>query len=399
LPTDASGLLAIPLARWFDRQLRALADVTDQPAIAAMTGATIMAERVAPRGFPVPGHLAAGGKSKLLPARDGWIALTLSRDIDHELLPALFGDADFPVDDEAAIAAAVAARDWRDLLALGRDLGLALAGIDEVPASPASQELATGDIRTRPAGHTPLVVDLSSLWAGPLAGHFFHIAGAHVVKVESRTRADRMREYDPHFFGLLNQGKASAEMDFTDPARIADLITLIRRADIVIEAARVRGLLQLGIDANALVREVPGLVWLTITGHGATGDAANWVGIGHDCGVAGGLSRAMLDASGDVGFVGDAIADPLTGILAAIEGWQAYRGGRAKRIGFALGACVARALAEERAFDTAMLDDELRAWRAAEGQPFPHYRPREVEEELRPLGADNAAWLAADAPC
>jgi len=399
LPTDSSGLLAIPLARWFDRQLQTLADAAGCPAIAAMSGATIMAERVAPRGFPVPGRIAAGGKSKLLHARDGWIALTLSRDIDHELLPALFGDADFPVDDEAAIAAAVGARDWRDLLALGRDLGLALAGIDEVPASPPSQVLARGERRERLVGEAPLVVDLSSLWAGPLAGHFFHLAGARVVKVESKTRPDRMREYDPHFYGLLNQGKASVQMDFTDPGQVAELITLIRRADIVIEAARVRGLLQLGIDANALVREVPGLVWLTVTGHGATGDAANWVGIGHDCGVAGGLSRAILDVTGDVGYVGDAIADPLTGILAAIEGWRAYQSGEAQRIGFALSACVARALAEERAYDRAALDDELRAWRAAEGRPFPHYRPRALEDELRPLGADNAAWLGAAAPC
>jgi hypothetical protein len=399
LPTERSDLLAIPLARWFDRQLQTLSAVTGSPAIAAMSGATIMAERVAPRGFPVPGRVAAGGKSKLLQARDGWIALTLSRDIDYELLPALFGDADFPVEDEAAIAAAVSERDWRDLLALGRDLGLALAGIDEVPASPSSEVLARGARSDRPANHQPLVLDLSSLWAGPLAGHFFHLAGARVVKVESKTRADRMREYDPHFFGLLNQGKASVEMDFTDPAQIAELIALIRRADIVIEAARVRGLLQLGIDANALVREVPGLVWLTVTGHGATGEAANWVGIGHDCGVAGGLSRAILDVTGDVGYVGDAIADPLTGILAALDGWQAYQSGEAQRIGFALSACVARALAEERAFDTAALDDELRAWRAAEDEPFPHSRPREVLEELRPLGADNAGWLGAAAPC
>lgn len=400
MPIDAPIELAIPLARWFDRKLGELARLTGCAAIGGLSGATMMAERIGHKGLTVPGRVSAGNGSRLLRAKDGWIAMTLSRPVaDRELLPALFGDADFAVGDDAAIAAGVAAADCDALLSLGRDLGMAIAAVDEAPASPPVEILAEGQSRQRPAGYVPLVIDLSGLWAGPLAGHFFHLAGARVVKVESSTRPDNMRNHDLGFYTLINQGKDSVTLDFTDPEQRDTLLALLRRADIVIEAARPRALLQLGIDAAALVREVPGLVWLTVTGHGASGDAAHWVGIGHDCGVAGGLTKALLEATGEVAFVGDAIADPLTGIVAAIEGWRAYLAGEARRIGFSLSAVSALALAEELAHDPAALDDELRAWRAAEGEPFPYHRPRQPHTALRPFGADNATWLGEAAAC
>jgi hypothetical protein len=395
LAADAPAGPAIPLARWADRQLRSLADLTGAPAIAALSGATLLAERAAPLGYPVPGMTSSGGGSRLLKARGGWLALTLSRPADRELLPALFGDGALAIADDAAIAAAVAASDCRELLARGRELGLAIAAVDERPASAAVEILACGKARDRREERLPLVVDLSGIWAGPLAGHLLWLAGARVLKVESATRPDAMRDGDPALFALLNQGKASVVVDFADSARIAALLTLIRRADIVIEAARPRGLLQLGIDAEALMRERPGLVWLTITGHGATGEAANWIGTGNDCGVAGGLSRALAHASGRIGYVGDALPDPLTGIIAAIEGWRAYRAERACRIGFSLSAIAARALSEERADDAERLTRELRLWRNAEGRPFPHAGLRSPHAPLRPWGADTAEWL----PC
>lgn len=243
-------------------------------------------------------------------------------------------------------------------------------------------------------GSRPLVVDLSAIWAGPLIGHLLWLAGAEVVKVESLTRPDLIRRDDPATFDLINQGKASAVVDFHSHAEKARLTDLIRRADFVIESSRPRALRQLGIDADALVREVPGLVWLSVTGHGATGEAAHWAGIGNDCGVAGGLSRALADATGEIGYVGDAIADPLTGITGAIEAWRAYASGQACRIGLAMSAITARALGEERAHDPVVLEEELKAWGAAVGQAFPKVRRREMFEPVHAFGADTAAWLS-----
>lgn len=384
---------AIPLARWAERRLRDFELGTDSPAISGMT---LLGERAAIGGYIVTGKVSAGpGSSRLYQTRDHrWFALTLPRPADREYLPALFGDETLDAWDSDAIARAVARHDCEHLLATGRALGLPVAAVDEEPAAEPVTVLKTGAHRWRSPESRPLVIDLSAIWAGPLAGHLLWRAGANVVKVESRSRPDELRQFDPGMFSLLNQGKANVAIDFSSEAQKHALTGLIRRADIVIESSRVRALRQLGIDADALVREVPGLVWLTITGHGATGEAADWAGIGHECGIAGGLSRALAELTDEVGYVGDAIADPLTGILAALEGWRAWKTGRACRLGFALSAIVALALQEERDHDPDLLEAELRAWAAAIGEPFPAIAMRPVTAEVRALGADTGEWLA-----
>ncbi|MCB2076324.1 MAG: CoA transferase [Novosphingobium sp.] len=329
----------------------------------------------------------------------GWFALTIIRREDRELLPALFLDDALDFECSEAIAAAVARHDCTDLVSRGRDLGLPVASADETPTSPPVEVMARGPVRLRPVGHRPFVVDLSAIWAGPLIGHLLWLAGADVVKVESLTRPDLIRRDDPATFDLINQGKASVVVDFYSDSEKAALVEMIRRADFVIESSRPRALRQLGIDADALVRETPGLVWLSVTGHGATGEAANWAGIGNDCGVAAGLSRALADVTGTIGYVGDAIADPLTGITGALEGWQAYRGGEAVRIALAMSAIAAVALREERERDPLALDRELQAWGAATGRLFPKVKRRAMLAPVHEFGADTAAYLPTIAPC
>jgi len=395
--TGASGP-AIPLARWAGRQLEKLSAETGSPRIAALDGQTLLAERGSHSGYRISGKVSAGlGGSHLMQTADGgWFALTLIRQEDRELLPALFGDPDIATDDWDAITASVARQRIAELLERGRTLGLPVASADETPPCPAVQRLATGPHRSRETGNRPLVVDLSAIWAGPLAGHLLWLAGAEVIKVESVNRPDLIRRDDPATFDLINQGKASVVVDLREEADRRALVALIRRADFVIESSRIRALRHLGVDAAALVREVPGLVWLSVTGHGTCGAAADWTGIGNDCGVAGGLSRAMAEAGGEIGYVGDAISDPLTGITAALEGWRAYRAGTATRLAFSMSAIAARALAEERSFDAMTLEAELRGWSAALGQPFPTVARREMYEPARDLGADTTRWLQ---PC
>jgi crotonobetainyl-CoA:carnitine CoA-transferase CaiB-like acyl-CoA transferase len=189
-----------------------------------------------------------------------------------------------------------------------------------------------------------------------------------------------MRDGNNTFYALLNQGKASVVLDFGNANDRQALLSLIAASDIVIEAARPRALAQLGIDAARIVRTTPGLVWVTITAHGALGEAANWVGFGDDCGVAGGLSAALRAASGRTGFVGDAIADPLTGVLAALTAWEAWRSRHGGRLGLAMSQVVARCLSAAREHDPAALHATLTAWGAAAGKPFPTV-------SRRPIGA------------
>lgn len=388
MPTGAP----VPLAGWAERQIRAFAESTGAAGVQALSGAGLLIERAAINGFAVPGAVSAGGGCQLIRARDGWVAIGLARMEDRTLLPALFDDGRLDPDDDGAIRAAMALGAAAQTVERGREMGLALAHLDEAPASPAATITATAESRRSRSG-PPLVVDLSALWAGPLAGHLLWLAGARVVKVESRTRPDAMREGDPMLFALLNQGKSSVAIDLRDDADRNALIRLIRRADIVLEAARPRALRQLGIDADAMVREKPGLTWITITGHGVAGDAGNWVGFGDDCGVAGGLSAALRAATGTIGFVGDAIADPLTGLAAANAARRGWASGGGGRTILSMSGTV-RAAIDEAGYG---LNDTLRRWATSVGHPFPALPARQPTAPVAALGQDNPAWLGA--PC
>lgn len=388
---------AIPLAGVVDAWLGELARATG---IAGIDGATLLGERAMIGKFLIPSRVSAGGGCRLYDSIGGTIALNLARAADRELLPALFETDAFDTTDDNAIAALFEGSNAGELVARGRDMGMAIAADNETAFEmPACQKMTEGTPAPRPERRAPRVLDLSALWAGPLAAHLLWRAGAEVIKVESRTRPDAMRDGDPAFFNLLNQGKASVVLDLAGkPEDRQALLSLIGQADIVIEASRPRALAQLGIDADTIVRATPGLTWVTITGHGAQGDAANWIGFGDDCSVAAGLSAALHTASGFPGFVGDAIADPLTGIRAAVTAWHGWVSGEGGRFGLSMRGVAAKALTEARATDAVALDRSLMAWTAAAGSPFPEVQRRK-SGAISALGADTNACLSGLVPC
>jgi hypothetical protein len=386
--------MQVPLSGFADRTIAALAAATGAKAIKALDGATLLCERAVLAGMRIPGRTSAGGGCSLFDAIGDTIAINLARPADRELLPALFETDTLAADDPGAIAARIAHSDAGTLLIRGRSMGLAMAREHEPVPSPVTPcvELTAGLPRMRVGGELPRVLDLSSLWAGPLAAHLLWLAGAEVVKVESRDRPDTMRRGDSAFYALLNQGKASVVLNFTDADDRRALSSLIAAADIVIEAARPRALEQLGVDAADFVRDTPGLIWLTITGHGAQGEAGSWVGFGDDCGVAGGLSAELRAATGAAGFVGDAIADPLTGIEAARVAWDAWTSRRGGRFALAMSHVVAHAVAATRAENLSQWQSALHSWCAAQGRHFPQVERRSIGD-LPALGEDTSACL------
>jgi hypothetical protein len=386
---------SIPLASIAHRALARLAAASGSPSLASLDGGTLLGERAMRAGLRIPGRTSAGGGCRLFDALGDTIALSLARSADREMLPALFESDELDANDDTAIAACIARKDAHALLMRGRSMGLAIAAEQETPAleatalfgqssSPACTELASGP-RALAAMRcaAPRVVDLSALWAGPLAAHLLWLGGAEVVKVESRSRPDALRDAASDFYALLNQGKAAVAVDFADGGDRRALLSLIAASDIVIEAARPRALAQLGIDADQIARSTPGLVWISITGHGTAGEAAGWVGFGDDCGVSGGLSAALRRATARTGFVGDAIADPLTGIFAALAAWEAWSAGRGVRLGLAMSHLVARSIAAAKQENPEALQSCLSAWGNAVGRPFPSVTRRAVE--ARPL--------------
>lgn len=287
----------------------------------------LLTERAASAGLRVGGQVSWGGASRLLASIDGWVAVTLARPTDWELVPALL-ELPSPVADGewATVAAGVSRLEAHELRRRSELLGLPLAVPGErrgrreagVPGDDTAAGVRSRRIRTAPAGVATaelVVADLSALWAGPLVGRLLRAAGARVMKIESVGRPDGGRSGDPAFFARMNGGKSSVTLaiDRTDGRR--RLGEIVSGADVVITSSRPRALEQLGLDAEAIVRHRRPRVWLMISGYGQTGEWQNRAAFGDDAAVAGGL----IGWHGTTPcFFGDAVADPFTGLAATV---------------------------------------------------------------------------------
>jgi crotonobetainyl-CoA:carnitine CoA-transferase CaiB-like acyl-CoA transferase len=338
--------------------------------------AGVLAERAALFGLARRGRISPGGACRLLRAADGWAALNLAREDDRRALPAWlesdglrspsarcarladglrspsarcarFAEPDPRESDWQFAERELARRPLARLAERARWLGLAFAPAAPAPARATHwlRAAACGP-RAAPPRRAPRVLDFSALWAGPLCAELLADAGADVIKIESTRRLDgaRANPGSSDFYDLLNARKRSALLDFADARDAALLGALLASADVVIESARPRALAQLGVDAEAFVAARAGRVWVSITGYGRGDAEPGRVAFGDDAAVAAGAAHAVADADGPL-FCADAIADPLTGMHAALAAWACWRAGGGALLDVPLCAVTAYALA------------------------------------------------------
>ncbi|HEX3795911.1 MAG TPA: CoA transferase [Acidimicrobiales bacterium] len=291
-------------------------------------GLALLGERAAIASLGRRGDVSCGGGARLLRAADGWLAASLPR-LDDEAAVSAWLEEDVPAGDPwPAVEASVARRAVAELDARAALLGLPIAAVSSVGAPDESFGLPIPALPFGPGeGPSALsgttVVDLSALWAGPLCGQLLGECGARVIKVESTSRPDGARAGPPAFFDLLNGGKESVVLDLQSSVGRGDLRRLLMTADIVIESNRPRALEQMGIVAGDLLSASSGpRVWVSITSHGRS--MGERVGFGDVAAAAGGL--VVFDAAGAC-FVADAVADPLTGLVAAAAVSEALAAG------------------------------------------------------------------------
>lgn len=284
----------------------------------------LLGERAALANLSRNGRTSAGGATRLLDAADGVVALSLARPSDIELLPALTQSV---ADGEPweVLTHWVARTTTAEIIERTSLLGIACgclpaAGPAAGPAaSPVAGPISEHDVPVSSLRRRELVVvDLSALWAGPLCAHLLHLLGARVTGVESVHRPDLSRGSQSAFYDLLHAGTERCRIDFRTRDGIDDLRGLLGSADLVIESSRPRALQQLGIDAERLAAD-HGVTWLSITAYGRDDPR---IGFGDDVAIAAGLA-----GTGPV-FAGDAIADPLTGVHAALVGYTSALAGQ-----------------------------------------------------------------------
>jgi crotonobetainyl-CoA:carnitine CoA-transferase CaiB-like acyl-CoA transferase len=179
-----------------------------------------------------------------------------------------------------------------------------------------------------------LVVDCSTVLAGPYCTMLLGDLGADVVKVEPPD-GDATRGWGPPWVGsaaagtrtaayylAINRNKRSLRLDLKTPDGVEVLRRLLGRGDVVVENFRVGGFARLGFDDEVLHRLNPALVHLAISGFGPTGPAAALPGYDFGVQAASGLmsiTGAPDAEGGGPTKVGVAISDVVTGMLGAVS--------------------------------------------------------------------------------
>ena len=290
----------------------------------------LLLQRDAP-GLSAPDHRSANRSCRLLEARDGWVALNLARPEDVELTSIL---CDQGAERRAARHQEGNNREvnhcevtiWDVVADMARDCAasefVARAVEFQLPAA-ALDEATSPPFETRSGGDAPRrVLDLSALWAGPLCAGLLAKAGAQVTRIESVRRRDPTPDTAPELDQFLNDAKERVALDLSDANDRARLLEMVLDADVLVTSARAPALARLGLAPETLFALRPRLIWAAITAHGSRGAGALRVGFGDDCAAAGGLVRRETFSPQ---FMGDALADPLTGIEAALAVFERTR--------------------------------------------------------------------------
>ncbi|MDM0020989.1 CaiB/BaiF CoA transferase family protein [Variovorax saccharolyticus] len=168
--------------------------------------------------------------------------------------------------------------------------------------------------------HGLKVVEQGTFITGPAAGMLLGDLGADVIKVEQPVTGDPFRAfknglYSPHY-QTYNRNKRSITLDTKTSADREVLDALIAEADVYIQNFRPGVAEKLGVGAERLQALNPKLVYVAISGFGATGPAAGRPAYDTVAQAASGFLHLLVNPE-NPRVVGPAIADSLTGFYAA----------------------------------------------------------------------------------
>ncbi len=124
-----------------------------------------------------------------------------------------------------------------------------------------------------------LVVELASVLAGPTVGMFFAELGAQVIKIENKstkgdvTRSWKLPAEDPKdeysaYYHSINWGKEKRLLDLSNSEDQNQVLSLIKKADIVISNFKMGSAKKLKMDYESLKELNPNLIYAAITAYG-----------------------------------------------------------------------------------------------------------------------------------
>jgi len=216
------------------------------------------------------------------------------------------------------------------------------------------------------------VLDLTRVWAGPIAGRILGDLGADVISIEAPwNRGPRgidadyaaMQHLYPendsgerHWnrnsgFNKLARNKRGITLDLQDERGREILAALVKHADVVLENYSPRVMPQLGFDFDSLKDMNSHIVYTSMPGYGSSGPGQNRVALGPVIEAAAGLTSMMGYADSGPYRSGVAWADPVSG-LAAVAGtlvafWNRQHSGKAQHVETAMSESMATFTGDE----------------------------------------------------
>ena len=299
-------------------RMEQLATIIEEITKLSIDGPALLGERAAIAGFTRQGSRSVGGYAQLVETIDKPICINFARPDDLRSIPAWLQEEIDP-NNRKELFSVLGKSESEQLVERADLLGIPL-GVPDTEKYKNPAHLTEGKISNKQAA-TTLVIEFGSLWASPLCGDLLRRSGCRVIKIESVSRPDGARRGPTGFFDLLNGGKESLALDFSDERSLELLKKIVKEADVIVEGSRPRALRQLGIDAEIEVEA--GKVWVSITGYGRNGPRSKGVAFGDDAAVSGGLF--LKDP---LCFIADAVSDPSAGLLAATFALSALKSGK-----------------------------------------------------------------------
>ena len=164
------------------------------------------------------------------------------------------------------------------------------------------------------------VLDFTIALAGPFTAWQLADMGAEVWKIERYGGGDQCRAWDPFLNGLgtmfvsYNKNKKSVEMDLSAPEGKAAIYEMAKRADVVIENFKSGSIDRLGLGYKKLKELNPKLVFISLSGFGASGPLMKLPCYDAIAEARSGFAASNGDPEGPPMKAGNCIGDTITGL-------------------------------------------------------------------------------------
>ncbi len=254
------------------------------------------------------------------------------------------------------------------------------------------------------------ILDLTHVWAGPLATRIFSDLGAEVVKIErSLGRGPKASIVEPlagwiggqpgeepwnnnAAFVKLARNARSVSLDLKRTEGRDLFLELVAEADVVIENFSARAMPSMDLGYDTLNKRNPNLIYVTMPGYGTHGPYKDWVAFGPTVEPMTGLTQMLGYGPEEPRNTAMALMDPIAGTTATTALLTALR----ERKETGLGSYVEMSLHEAGIVFNGpwIIEHQMGGLLQPYGNAHPNMSPHGVYSCLDRGLEDDADWIA-----